>query len=120
VRTQAYRGALEAVERVLNRGGDADDVLRDVVRILRERAGYAWAAVAFVEAGELQLGPEEGERADGARAVPVSFRGDRIAELSVAPAAGDEEERAFLERVATIVSPYCLVGWDTGGEAWDP
>ena len=52
--------------------------------------------------------------------MPVFFRGDRVAELSVASAAGDEEERAFLERVATIVSPYCLVGWDTGGEAWSP
>jgi hypothetical protein len=120
VSTDAYRGALEAIERVLNRGGDADDVLREVVSILRERAGYAWAAVAFVEAGELQLGPEEGERVEGARAVPVSFRDDRVAELSVAPASDDDEERAFLERVATIVSPYCLVGWDTGGEAWEP
>ena len=29
-----------------------------------------------------------------------------------------EEERALLERVAFLVSPYALVGWDTGGEAW--
>src|SRR5205085_8141215 len=120
IRAHAYRGALEAVERVLNRGGDADDVLRDVVRILHERAGYDWAGVAFVEAGELELGPEAGARGDGARGVPVSFRGDRVAELSVAPALGGEDERAFLERIATIVSPYCLVGWDTGGETWEP
>jgi hypothetical protein len=120
VTTDARRGALEALERVLNRGGDADDVLRDVVSILHERAGYAWAAIAFVEAGELVLGPVAGEQADGAIGVPVSFRGDRVAELSVAPATGGDEERAFLERVATIVSPYCLVGWDTGGEAWEP
>lgn len=119
-RTQAYRGALEAVERVLNRGGDADDVLREVVAIVHERAGYAWAAIAFVEADELQLGPQAGERDDGGRAVPVSFRGDRVAELHVAPAFADDEEHAFLERVATIVSPYCLVGWDTGGEPWQP
>ena len=22
--------------------------------------------------------------------------------------------------VALLISPYCLVGWDTGGEAWTP
>ena len=27
---------------------------------------------------------------------------------------------AFLERVAVLISPYCLVGWDTGGVPWDP
>ena len=30
------------------------------------------------------------------------------------------EDREFLERVAAIVSPYALVGWDTGGEEWAP
>ena len=25
---------------------------------------------------------------------------------------------AFLERVATVIAPYCLVGWDTGGVDW--
>ena len=25
------------------------------------------------------------------------------------------EDRALLERVALLVSPYALVGWDTGG-----
>jgi hypothetical protein len=28
------------------------------------------------------------------------------------------DDLASLERVATIVSPYCLVGWDTGGVPW--
>jgi hypothetical protein len=32
-------GALEAVERIVDRGGDADDVLREVVTALHERAG---------------------------------------------------------------------------------
>ena len=29
-------------------------------------------------------------------------------------------DRALLERVAVLVSPYALVGWDTGGEEWTP
>ena len=32
-----YPGALEAVERILNRGGNAEDVLRGVLAALRSR-----------------------------------------------------------------------------------
>ena len=42
----------------------------------------------------------------------------RIAELAVDDA--PDEDRTFLERVALLVSGHCLVGWDTGGEAWEP
>ena len=49
-------GALEAVEEILERGGDADDVLRSVVAVLHETAGYSWAGIFFVEEGELVLG----------------------------------------------------------------
>jgi hypothetical protein len=112
-------GALEAIERILNRGGDADDVLREVVAMLHDRAGYAWVGIFFVEAGTLQLGPEAGEpRPDNRRTVPVLWHGDRIAELAVDNA--PEEDRMFLERVALLVSGHCLVGWDTGGETWEP
>jgi putative methionine-R-sulfoxide reductase with GAF domain len=110
-----YRGALEGLERILNRGGDPDDVLREVVALLHRH--FAWVAIHFVEAGELQVGPHVGELAADAVRYPISFNGARVAELEVAPA-GDGD-RAFLERVALIVSPYCLVAWDTGGVAWD-
>ena len=36
------------------------------------------------------------------------------------PSAFDADDRQFLERVAVLISPYCLVGWDTGGEPWRP
>ena len=42
-----------------------------------------------------------------------------MAELEVGGDVGDDD-RALLERVAVLVSPYALVGWDTGGEAWSP
>jgi hypothetical protein len=110
-------GALEAVDRILNRGGDADDVLRAVVSELHERAGYAWAGILFVEGGTLALGPEAGVPDEARRtSVPVRWQGERIAELAVDGAA--EEDAAFLDRVAVLVSAHCLVGWDTGGEAW--
>ena len=36
------------------------------------------------------------------------------------PAAFGADDRRFLERVALLISPHCLVGWDTRGEAWTP
>jgi hypothetical protein len=111
-------GALEAVDRILNRGGDADDVLRDVVRVLHERGSYAWAGILFVEDGRLVLGPEAGEPDEARRTtVPVLWQGTRVAELAVDGAAA--EDAPFLERVAVLISGHCLVGWDVGGQAWE-
>jgi hypothetical protein len=112
-------GALDAIERIIETGGDADDILRQVVTALHDDAGYAWAGILFVEEGDLVLGPHAGT-ADEARHthVPVTWQGDRIAELAVDGAAATDH--AFLDRVAVLVSGHCLVGWDTGGESWDP
>jgi hypothetical protein len=112
-------GALEAVDRILARGGDADDILRKVVAALHEQAGYPWAGILFVEEGELVLGPQAGQPDQmGRTSVPVVWQGERVAELAVDDA--PEEDRMFLERVALLVSGHCLVGWDTGGETWEP
>jgi len=95
---------------------DADDVLRQTVASLVAE-GYAWAGIFFVEDGELVLGPEAGTPDEGRRVgVPVSWKGDRVAEL----AADGDVDRARLEQVAAEIADACLVGWDTGGEAWEP
>jgi putative methionine-R-sulfoxide reductase with GAF domain len=162
-RTDAHRGALEAIERVLNRGGDADDVLREVVRILHDRVEhYSWVGIYLVEGDELVLGPWQGPAATehvripigqgicGAAAatgvtemvddvaadprylacfpstrseivVPIKYDGRVIGEIDIdsdVPAAFEEEDRVFLERVALLISAHCLVGWDTGGAGW--
>jgi putative methionine-R-sulfoxide reductase with GAF domain len=55
--------------------------------------------------------------------VPISYDGMVVAEIDIdsdTPAAFGDDDRAFLERVAGLLSEHCLVGWDTGGEAWDP
>jgi hypothetical protein len=110
--------ALAAVEGILGRGGDADDVLRDVVAALHDNAGYAWAGLFFVEEGALTLGPQAGIADEEHRtSVPVRWQGDTIAELAVDGAAPGDT--AFLEQVAELVSGHCLVGWDTGGEPWE-
>ena len=108
-------GVLAAVDRILNRGGDADDVLRQVVDAVHRL--YPYVAIAFVEGGGLVVGPEMGNAPADIEAFPISFEDAQIAELRVG---GAPVDRAFLERVATVVSPYCLVGWATGGEPWDP
>ena len=110
--------ALETIEEIVGHGGDADDVLRQVVAALHERAGYAWAGLFFVEEGALSLGPEAGVPDEAQRAsFPVLWQGDTVAELAVDGDATDDT--AFLERVAQLVSGHGLVGWDTGGEPWD-
>ncbi|TML17008.1 MAG: hypothetical protein E6G33_04015 [Actinobacteria bacterium] len=117
----SYSGALEAIDRILNRGGDADDVLRQVVAVLYERLeGCSWVGISFVEGGELALGPERGERTGEETSAPISYDGTVVAELGVVAGRLDAGGLAFLERVALLISPYCLVGWDTGGEAWAP
>ena len=110
---------LASIERIAAETGDADDLLRRVVATLHDEAGYPWAGIFFVESGELVLGPEAGSPDPGRRtAVPVTWQGDTVASLAVDGA--PEEDRTFLERTATLVSGLCLVGWDTGGEAWEP
>jgi hypothetical protein len=104
---------LAAVERAVAEGDEADDVLRAAVDVLHRRFDYA--AIAFVEEGELVPGPSAGGPAEPAARVPVVFRDATVAELQVSPAPDDS---AVLDRVAELIAPHCLVGWDTGGEPW--
>lgn len=97
---------------------DADDVLREAVSELAKT--HDWVGIAFVEQGELVLGPATGPEPEATFAVPIVYEGAPIAELRVAPADVTPEQQASLERVAAELSPYSLVGWDTGGEAWSP
>ncbi len=108
---------LEAVDGILNVGGDADDVLRAVVAALVERGGCGWAGIWFVEGEGLELGPEAGV-ADEARRLraPIEFRGELVGELG----ADGVSEPELVERVALLLSPYVLLGWDTRGETWTP
>jgi hypothetical protein len=63
------------------------------------------------------VGPEAGARPTGEPAsFPVTYRGGRIGSLLVAGAS--DADTPLLERVAELVSPYVLVGWDTRGVAW--
>ena len=88
-----YRGALEAVERILNRARGVDS-----------------ARVRFIEAGVLVDGPAVGGDAERL-VVRVVFDGAEVGSLELAV-----DDVAFAERVATLVSPYVRAGSDTAGE----
>jgi hypothetical protein len=108
---------LERLERILEEGGDVDDVLRATVEALAAEAEIAWAGVRFLEDGELVLGPSAGAPDEPARsAIAIAFHGDRVGELVV----DGHADHATLARVADLIAPYVLLGWDTGGEAWKP
>jgi hypothetical protein len=94
---------------------DADEELRQAVSELAARDECSWAGIYFVEEESLVLGPEAGTPDPERRvAVPVLWRGTRVAEL----AADGDVEPADLEAVAEGIADLCLVGWDTGGEVW--
>jgi L-methionine (R)-S-oxide reductase len=158
-----YAGAIEAVDRILNRETEADQVLRQTVDLLHDRFDhYSWVGIYLVEGDDLVLGPWKGPQATehvripvgqgicGAAAatgrteivddvnaddrylacflstrseivVPISYEGRVVGEIDIDSdqlAAFTDEDRAFLERVAVLISAHSLVGWDTGGMAW--
>jgi hypothetical protein len=95
---------------------DADEQLRQAVADLVAREDCAWAGIYFVEEDRLVLGPEAGAPDRVRRTtVPVVWRDTRVAEL----AADGEIDPSELETVAAGIADLCLVGWDTGGEAWE-
>jgi hypothetical protein len=99
------------IQPILDRRGEADDSLRQVVEVLADRLG--WAAIYLVEGDELALGPSSGlEQGEPAAAVPIRYEGRVIGELRVGRQAED------LDAVADAIAPLCLVAWDTRGVPW--
>src|SRR2546430_11402986 len=101
-----YAGALEAVERIVNRGGNAHDVLRATLEALRSR-GISPAQLQLAGKDSLVDGLAMDEDADVIIA-PVVYRGSEVGSLELAA------DRVFVERVATLISPY-VVRLETGG-----
>jgi L-methionine (R)-S-oxide reductase len=67
-----YRAALEAIDRIVNREREADDVLRKTVDVLHDRVHhYTWVGIYLVEEGDLVLGPWKGPQATEHVRIPV-------------------------------------------------
>jgi putative methionine-R-sulfoxide reductase with GAF domain len=109
--------ALQELDDVLARSDDADEALRETVRILAAEPGIAWAGIAFLDEGSLVLGPSAGDPDERRRsAVPIRFEESAVGELVI----DGHADPALLEEVAGRIAAHVLIGWDTGGEAWDP
>jgi hypothetical protein len=109
--------ALAAIEQALAGAADADDALRSVVRAIAEEPGVVWAGIALAEHGELVPGPSAGTADEARRTfVTLCYKGHSVGELRV----DGDADLGFLEAVAERIAPQALLGWDTGGEAWDP
>jgi L-methionine (R)-S-oxide reductase len=68
----AYRGALEAVDRIVNRESEADEVLRKTVEALHDRLEhYSWVGIYLVEGDDLVLGPWKGAEATEHVRIPI-------------------------------------------------
>jgi L-methionine (R)-S-oxide reductase len=160
----SHESALEEIGRILDQGGDADDVLRAAVEVLHDGfEDYSWVGVYLVDGDDLVLGPWKGPEATehvripvgqgicGAAAasgqtevvddvnadprylacfpstrseivVPIAYEGQVVGEIDIdsdRPAAFGDDDRVFLEQVAALIAPHCLVGWDTGGVPWE-
>ncbi|NUR76638.1 MAG: hypothetical protein HOQ28_10190 [Thermoleophilia bacterium] len=95
---------LETINRIVEDGGDPEDVLQRTVTALVQRGGALWAAVLFNDEGELVLGPHAGIAEPGARRqAPIVFQGALRGELAV----DGLDDQATIERVASVVAPYC-------------
>ncbi len=67
-----YRSGLEAVDRIVNRESEADEVLRQVVDVLHDRyEHYSWVGIYLVEGDDLVLGPWKGPQATDHVRIPV-------------------------------------------------
>ena len=110
-------GQLESVRRIVDEETDADDVLRAVVTAVASAPGNSWAGIAFLEDGVLRLGPAAGQPdTDRRERLPITYEDGAVGELWV----DGVVERDELEQIAAVIGPYVLIGWDTGGEAWEP
>jgi GAF domain-containing protein len=67
-----YSGALESVDRILNREREADEVLRKTVEVLHDRfEHYSWVGIYLVEGDDLVLGPWKGPAATEHVRIPI-------------------------------------------------
>jgi len=109
--------AVEAVRDIVEHGTEADDVLRAVVDALLSTGEVRWAGIAFTEDEALRLGPARGDPDEARRTrVPVEYEGATVGELWT----DGDVRRGELQRIAALIAPYVLIGWDTDGEAWEP
>ena len=113
----------DRVQAIVDGGEEADEILRASLAAARGR-GRA------LERDRVRRGARDGRRPAARRrarrdAGARAHRADRLPRrhrrgLWFGSETPRRELDADLSRVAALLAPYCLVGWDTGGEEWVP
>ena len=91
---------VEAVRKILEEGGEPDDVLRAVVNSVSAAAEVNWVGIAFAEGGTFVLGPSRGDPEETRRErISIAYDGAVVGELwADGPIRLDE-----LEQVAALI-----------------
>ena len=73
---------VEAVRKIVEEGGEPDDVLRAVVDSVSAAAEVNWVGIAFAEGGTFVLGPSRGDPEETRRErIPIAYDGAVVGEL---------------------------------------
>ncbi len=116
--TDPFAAAVDDVARIVEQEGEADEILRHVVTAIARRLD-AFCGIRFLEADGVVEGPFAGTPPPATTIIPVTYDGSAVAELVIGRTL-DAPALAHVHRVGDLISAYCLVGWDTGGETWNP
>ena len=107
-----------AVQAIVDTADEADQILLATIALLADRYD-AGVGLRFVEAGVFSDGPWAGPAGATGAEVPIHYDGELVGEFITTAVLADAD-RATFETVAGLVGDYCLVGWDIGGEDWEP
>lgn len=107
-----------AIEEILERSEEADQILLGTIAALSEHY-EAGVGLRFVEEGAFSDGPWAGSSGVVASELAVHYDGELVAML-VTTATLDSDAHSTWETVSALISAFCLVGWDIGGEDWEP
>ncbi|MGI9185988.1 MAG: hypothetical protein ACR2J9_00450 [Gaiellales bacterium] len=114
----AEASVVAAVQTIVDGAEEADQILLGTIAHLADRYGTG-VGMRFVEEGVFTDGPWAGATGEAVTEVPIAYDDELVGEFVIG-AQLDDDARATFEAVAAIIADYCLVGWDIGGEDWEP
>ena len=91
-------GAVDAVERIVNREGEADEILRQAVATIAKRFD-TFCGIRFVEDGGMIDGPSAGPFSEPQAVVAITYDDSSVAEIALGSEIA-EEDRDALDRIA--------------------
>ena len=114
----ADAAVVSTIQAIVDGAEEADQILLGTIAHLAERYNSG-VGLRFVEEGVFSDGPWAGATGSVATQVPIAYDDELVGEFVVSTPL-DDDARATFEAVALIIADYCLVGWDIGGEDWEP